>query len=80
MDSVVYSRNPFGFVSSDRGNKTEFHGAVKLHSSEGVGYVTRQAILKNADLLDYKALYNYIISKLVPDKNNYIYNNFYRYT
>ena len=29
--------------------------------------------LENADLLDYKALYNYIISKLVPDKNNYIF-------
>jgi site-specific DNA-methyltransferase (adenine-specific) len=65
MDSVVYSRNPFGFVSSDRGNKTEFHGAVKLHSSEGVGYVTRQAILKNADLLDD---YKVIIGKVNPDR------------
>ena len=65
MDSVVYSRNPFGFVSSDRGNKTEFHGAVKLHSSDGVGYVTRQAILKNADLLDN---YKVIIGKVNPDR------------
>lgn len=29
--------------------------------------------LENADLLDYKALYNYITSKLVPDKNNYVF-------
>ncbi|MBQ2743727.1 MAG: ATP-binding protein [Oscillospiraceae bacterium] len=29
--------------------------------------------LENADLLDYKALYNYITSKLVHDKNNYIF-------
>ena len=65
MDSVVYSRNPFGFVSSDRGNKTKFHGAVKLHSSEGVGYVTRQAILKNSDLLDD---YKVIIGKVNPDR------------
>ena len=65
MDSVVYSRNPFGFVSSDRGNKTEFQGAVKLHSSDGVGYVTRQAILKNADLLDD---YKVIIGKVNPDR------------
>ena len=65
MDSVVYSRNPFGFVSSDRGNKTEFQGAVKLHSSDGVGYVTRQAILKNADLLDN---YKVIIGKVNPDR------------
>ena len=28
--------------------------------------------LENADLLDYKALYNYITSNLVPNKNNYI--------
>ena len=29
--------------------------------------------LENADLLDYKALYNYITSKLVSEKNNYIF-------
>ncbi len=29
--------------------------------------------LENADLLNYEALYNYITSKLVPDKNNYIF-------
>ena len=29
--------------------------------------------LAHSDLLDYKALYNYITSKLVPDKNNYIF-------
>lgn len=29
--------------------------------------------LENADLLDYKALYDHIKSKLVPDKNNYIF-------
>ena len=29
--------------------------------------------LENANLLDYKALYNYITSKLVHDKNNYIF-------
>ena len=29
--------------------------------------------LENADLLDYTALYNHITSKLVPDKNNYIF-------
>ena len=29
--------------------------------------------LENADLLDFKALYNYINSKLVKDKMNYIF-------
>ncbi len=29
--------------------------------------------LENADLLDYKALYNYIKDKLVPDKMNYVF-------
>ena len=29
--------------------------------------------LENVKLLDYKELYNYIISKLVPEKNNYIF-------
>ena len=29
--------------------------------------------LENSDLLDYKSLYNYIKSKLVADKNNYIF-------
>ncbi len=29
--------------------------------------------LDNAELLDYKALYNYISKKLIPDENNYIF-------
>ena len=29
--------------------------------------------LENADLLDYKALYNHIKDKLVPDKMNYVF-------
>lgn len=29
--------------------------------------------LENAALLDYKALYNYVVSKLLPDKKNYIF-------
>ena len=29
--------------------------------------------LENADLLDYKTLYDYITSRLVPDKSNYIF-------
>ena len=29
--------------------------------------------LENASLLDYRALYDYITSKIIPDKNNYIF-------
>ena len=65
MSHVVYPRNPFGFVSSERGEKLYFEGAVKLYSSEGIGYVHKDSILKNEQLLNK---YKIIIGKVNPDR------------
>ncbi len=65
MNNIVYPRNPFGFMSSDRGSKSPIDGSIKLYSSEGVGYISKQDISKNANLLnDYKV----IIGKVNPDR------------
>ena len=39
ISNVVFSRNPFGFVSSERGKKEPFTNAIILLSSAGKGYV-----------------------------------------
>ena len=65
MSHVVYPRNPFGFVSSERGKKIYFEGAVKLYSSEGIGYVHKDSISKNEKLLNK---YKIIIGKVNPDR------------
>jgi site-specific DNA-methyltransferase (adenine-specific) len=62
-DSIL-TRNPFGFVSSDRGCKTVFKDSIILHSSEGVGYVQRTDVKKNFDVIDR---YKVTIGKVVPN-------------
>lgn len=65
MDNTVYSRNTFGFVSSDRGLTKGFTGAVKLYSSAGIGYVNIEDVTKNKKIInDYKVS----IGKLNPDR------------
>jgi len=65
FDKIVLSRNPFGFVSSERGQKKNFNNSIKLISSGGEGYVKKEEILKNKDLI---GLYNVYIGKVNPDR------------
>ena len=65
MDTVVLSRNPFGFVSSERGKNTKFTNAITLVSSAGKGYVEQKNVLKNKDLIEK---YKVIIGKVNPDR------------
>lgn len=65
MSSSVYSRNPFGFVSSERGTKDHFDNSVVLISSDGRGYVKQADIKKNGNILDH---YKIIIGKVNPDR------------
>ena len=53
----------FGFPSAARGEKEPFDGCISLIHSQGVGYIKRSDVKKNADLINkYKAT----ISILVP--------------
>lgn len=63
LDSVVCSQKPFGFRTYARGEETPFEGAVKLVHSQGVGYVKREDVLKNADRIDQ---YKVITGRFVP--------------
>lgn len=64
MEDIVLSRNPFGFPSKARGKNAEDknHNVILVHS-KGKGYVTRDEVLKNTDLVDK---WKVSIGKLVP--------------
>ena len=58
------SRNPFGFASKDRGQKTEDEEHyIKLIHSQGKGFVSIKEVLKNAELV---SKWKVSIGKLVP--------------
>jgi len=63
MSDIVYSRNPFGFVSSERGSTKKSINSVKLVSSGGEGFVERDSVKNNNDLIDK---FKVIIGKVVP--------------
>jgi len=65
FDQIVLPRNPFGFISSVRGEKKEFKNSIKLISSGGIGFVDKASIKKNNYLLDYYKVY---IGKVNPDR------------
>jgi len=65
MSEVVLSRNPFGFVSSDRGEVNEFNGSLKLISSAGISFVKQDTVIKNKHLIDK---FKVIIGKINPDR------------
>ena len=58
-----YPRNPFGFSTKERGEKTRSEDSVEIISSEGVGYVSRSEVKKNPNLIDQ---YKVLIGRLVP--------------
>lgn len=61
----TFTRNPFGFVSKERGADVPSSGSecVRLISSGGVGYVKRSDVLKNIGEIDK---YKVTIGKIVP--------------
>ena len=65
MNSVVYSRNPFGFFSSERGGTKSAINDLKLYSSGGIGYVSDSAVSKNRELINK---YKVFIGKVNPDR------------
>lgn len=61
----TYTRNPFGFMSKERGQEKPYAGCdnVKLISSGGIGYVKRSDVKKNVHEIDK---YKVTIGKIVP--------------
>jgi site-specific DNA-methyltransferase (adenine-specific) len=63
LSELVLSRNPFGFVSSERGETIKKKNQIELVSSAGIGYVDRNSVIKNKNLIDK---YKVTIGKVVP--------------
>ena len=63
FQSQVLPRNPFNFGSNARGSKSPFEGCIKLIHSKGVGYIKREDVSKNSELIDKYKVY---ISPLIP--------------
>lgn len=63
MDDVVYPIDAFGFPSKARGSSESFADSITLIHSQGTGYITRDDVKKNADLIDK---YKITIGILVP--------------
>ncbi len=64
MDTIVQSRNPFGFDSKSRGETTESSkNNIKLVNSTGIGYVSIDDVQKNIENVDK---WKISIGKLVP--------------
>lgn len=69
VSELIGTRNPFGFSSSARGIDV---GEYKLHSSNGVGYVSYNEILQGKDIVDkYKIMISKVTSEHAgePDKS-----------
>ncbi len=65
MSSIVLSRNPFGFISSERGSSKKNSDSITLVSSAGEGFISRDAVTKNPQLIEEFKL---IIGKVNPDR------------
>ena len=60
----TFTRNPFGFVSKERGAEKSYgNKTIQLVSSAGVGYVSRSEVAKNHEYIDK---YKVTIGKIVP--------------
>lgn len=53
MSDLSLSSKPFGFRTAARGRDRQFPDAVVLYHSQGKGYVSREEVTKNADLIDH---------------------------
>ena len=66
LSDNTFTRNPFGFVSKDRGVDKPINGidCIKLISSGGEGYVARSSVSKNQKEIEK---YKVTIGKVVPN-------------
>jgi len=66
FSSEVYSSNPFGFRTYERGSNKKTSTSVKLITSDGYGYVERSEVKKNTEAIDK---YNVIMTRAMSGGN-----------
>ena len=72
VSDLVYSRNPFGISSSERGNIVKSVNDLTLISSKGIGFISSTAITQGKHLIGkYKVLLSKVTSEHAgePDKS-----------
>lgn len=63
MSMNMLPRNPFGFGTTERGSNKKDPNDIVLVSSKGKGFVSRKAVIKNSEYIDW---YKIGIGRLVP--------------
>ena len=57
MNHIVSSQKPFGLRTYVHGGKEYYSSSIKLYERGGVGYIDREAIEKNVELVDSYKIY-----------------------
>ena len=63
LNDMVLSINPFGFRTFFRGKENKEDGDIRILTSEGWGYVQRNDVKKNTELID---CYKVLVGRFVP--------------
>jgi len=63
--SRIFPNKPFGLRTYARGEDLPFEGALTLYSSNGLGYIKKEEVTKNSDLIDDYKVY---VGLLDPDR------------
>ena len=66
ISKEVCSSNPFGFRTYVKGKDKPFENSLLLHTSDGVGYVSKSEVLKNQDAIN---TFNVILSRAISGGN-----------
>ena len=66
LSKEVCSSNPFGFRTYIKGEDKPFDNSLLLHTSDGVGYVSKSEVCKNQDAI---GKYNVILSRAISGGN-----------
>lgn len=67
FDELVSSRKPFAFETTFKGRKTRRAGDVLIYQNGGTGYVSREEITANTELIDKWKIY---IGRAAPGTGN----------
>ena len=57
MEQFVSAQRPFGLRTFAKGKQTPFSGSVKLYQNGGIGYITRDDIETNVEMVDTFKIY-----------------------
>ena len=57
LEPLVSAQRPFGLRTFAKGKATKFQGAITLYQNGGVGYISREEVEQNRDMIDKYKIY-----------------------